>query len=185
MLILTLIITVALLLILGWQRLGRFRPYALTTRELLITILCSFFPILLSSLIRSWFTPDTFISSFVASFEQGQAFLYTSAFLSTFFVLYIKDTKKPPGWILVMLLISSLGGALLYTFSYSSHVMHLQSHAPKGIITFTEISIVACVFIVWFWSTLPSYKNHTSGAEAAQRQQEDLEKKFMNKEKHQ
>lgn len=178
-----LIISVAaILLFSGCDKLGKVKPYTLTLRELLITVLCSFFPILLASLIKSWFTPETFESSFFSSFKQGEAFLYTSAFLSAFFVLYVKGSKKPPGWVLTMLLFSGLGGALLYTFDYSSQILNLKSYAKDGVITIVEILIISCVCIVWFWSTLPSNFGTTSGATAAQKQQEDLERRFKGKE---
>ncbi len=182
MLIFIIVLITFLLFTLGWEKLGKARPYTLTFRELLITVICSIFPILLASLIKSWFTPDTFNNSFLSSFKQGQAFLYTSAFLSAFFVLYVKDNKKPPGWILAMLLFSGLGGALLYTFDYSSQILNLNSYANDGVISAIELSIILCVFIVWFWSTLPSNLDHSSGAGAAQKQQEELEEKFRNKE---
>jgi hypothetical protein len=181
-LILIIIITVLILFASGWNKLGKAKPYTLTLRDLLITVLCSIFPILLASLIKSWFTPETFESSFLSSFKQGQAFLYTSAFLSAFFVLYVKDSKKPPGWVLCMLLISGLGGALLYTFDYSSQILKLNSYAQDGLITTFELSIISCVCVVWFWSTLPSNFGSTSGAAIAQKQQEDLENKFKSKE---
>jgi hypothetical protein len=165
--------------LLGLKCLGdRIRPYTLTFRELIITILCSCFPIILDSIITGWFTPVTLIDAFFASFEKGQAFLYTSAYLSAFFVCYIKDNDKPPGFILGIVFYSGFAGALLYTFVYSTKVLQLQSYAPKEMITLVEITIIVCVFIAWFWSTLPSNKITGSGSKEAKKQQDELETNF-------
>ena len=88
---------IALLWLLGAKWIGeKVLPHTLTLRELIITVLCSFIPIFLDSLIQGWFTPVTLGDAFLTSFERGQAFLYTSAYLSAFFVFYIKGNDKPP-----------------------------------------------------------------------------------------
>lgn len=164
---------------LGFKIFGdKILPYALTLRELIITVLCSFLPIILDSIIQGWFTPVTLSDAFIASFEKGQAFLYASAYLSTFFIVYIKGNSKPPGFILAIVIYSGFSGSLLYTFAYSTQVLKLQSYAPQEVISLIEISIVVCVFIAWFWSTLPSNKNTGSGAQESQKQQQSLEDKF-------
>lgn len=158
----------------------KLQPYSLTLRELIITVVCSFFPIILASVINSWLTPITLTEALLSSFEMGQAFLYTSAFLSAFFVFYIKGNDKPPGLILTCLMYSGLGGALLYTFAYSSQILNVKSYAPAGVIKFVELTIILSVVVVWYWSTLPSYKNASSGAKESQNQQSRLESKFTN-----
>lgn len=169
-----------LLWILGIKHLGeKILPYTLTFRELIITVLCSFFPIILDSIIKGWFTPVTLIDAFFTSFEKGQAFLYTSAFLSAFFVFYIKGNDKPPGFILGIVFYSGFAGALLYTFVYSTKVLNLKSFAPQEVISLIEISIVCCVLVAWYWSTLPSNKIRGSISKQTQKQQIDLENKFI------
>jgi hypothetical protein len=170
---------IALLWALGQKRLGStILPYTLTFRELIITVCCSFFPIILDSIIQGWFTPIKSIDAFFTSFENGQAFLYTSAYLSAFFVFYIKDNNKPPGFILGIVFYSGFAGALLYTFAYSTKVLQLQSYAPNEVISVIEVSIVLCVFIAWYWSTLPSNKNRSSATREVQQQLIDLETKY-------
>lgn len=172
---------IVLLWLLGAKWLGeKVLPHTLTLRELIITVLCSFIPIFLDSLIQGWFTPVTLESAFLTSFERGQVFLYTSAYLSAFFVFYIKGNDKPPAFILGIVFYSGIAGALLYTFEYSTKVLKLQSYAPREVIFFVEISIVFCVLIAWYWSTLPSNKRSGSGSKAAEKQQNDLEKNFNN-----
>jgi hypothetical protein len=172
---------ILLLWLLGIKQLGeRILPYTLTLRELIITVSCSFFPIILDSIIQGWFTTVTLSDAFFTSFENGQAFLYTSAYLAAFFVFYIKGNDKPPGFILGIVFYSGFAGALLYTFAYSTEVLQLQSYAPKEVITSIEISIVFCVFIAWYWSTLPSNKSSSTGAKVAQKQQDKLEASFNN-----
>jgi hypothetical protein len=169
-----------LLWVLGLEKLGSIRQYTLTTRDLIITVLCSFAPIILASLVQSSFTPINFLDAFTSSFSKGQAFLYTSAFLSAFFILYLKDSKKPPGPILGLVILSGSGGALLYTLFYASATLNLRSYAAEGVVSTLEVIIVCGVLIVWFWSTLPSNKIPNSGANEAQNQQNDLESRFQN-----
>ncbi|TMP83311.1 hypothetical protein CWB73_02235 [Pseudoalteromonas phenolica] len=155
-------------------------PHTLTIRELIITVLCSISPIILDCLIGSWFTKATFVEIFTDSFSSGQVFLYTSAYLAAFFIFYIKDNSKPPGFILSIVLFAGIAGALLYTFEYSTNVLNLKSYAPSEIINLIELLIVFFVFIAWYWSTLPNNKKTTSGANESEQQQNDLENKYNN-----
>lgn len=168
-----------LLWLLGSKLIGNtLLPHTLTFRELIITVLCSFIPIILDCIVQGWFTQATLTEAFFANFERGQAFLYTSAYLSAFFVFYIKGDDKPPGFIMGIVFYSGVAGALLYTFEYSAKVLKLKSYAPEEAIWVTEVSIVLCVFIAWYWSTLPSNKNRGSATREVQKQQSDLEDKF-------
>lgn len=181
MIILFVIGLVLLMVILSLKNLSEgVKPHALTLRELLITILCSLCPIILASLINSWFTPVSLIDAFYSSFAMGQVFLFTSAFLSAFFVFYMRGRDKPPMLIFMCFLYSGFGGAFLYTFAYATQVLNLTSHAAPETIKLAEFTIVLSVVIVWYWSTLPSYKKSGSGAKENQNQQSRLESKFAN-----
>ncbi|MBY5993682.1 hypothetical protein [Ferrimonas balearica] len=127
---------------------------------------------------KIWFTPETFYDSFVSAFKKGEVFLYTSAYLSAFFVFYVKDSTKPPGLILSLVFFSGLGGALIYTFSYSAKVLNLNSYAPENALLIVEMLIVFSVIVIWYWSTLPSNANPNTGSKASQKQQVDLENNF-------
>lgn len=172
------IIVLFLMWLLSLSFWGKNKPHAKTVRELLITVICSFAPIILACVVQGWFTQVTFWNAFYDSFSKGQVFLYTSAFLSTFFILYVRGGKKPPGSILTLFLISSFGGALLYTFVYASETLKLTSYAADDVIRSFEAIIVGSVIVVWYWSTLPSNKSATSGADESAAQQKELELKF-------
>ncbi|EMF9031333.1 TPA: hypothetical protein I7155_10915 [Vibrio vulnificus] len=166
----------------GHKRLGdRIIPHTLTIRDLLITVFCSILPIFLNSLVSAWFTPQKFFETLQDGFKSGEVFLYTSAYLSAFFVLYVKGNNKPHGFILALVLYSGIAGALIYTFTYSSQIMNLTSYASKSVLDVVEFTIVLSVLVVWYWSTLPTNHAGNAGANESQRQQESLEKKYRQK----
>jgi len=156
-------------------------PHTLTIRDLLITVLCSISPIFLNSLVSAWFTPTTFFELFQQGFKSGEVFLYTSAYLSAFFVLYVKGSNKPHGFILSLVLYSGIAGALIYTFTYSGKIMNLNSYAPQQLLDIVELTIVLSVLVVWYWSTLSTNLTVNAGSSESQKQQEELEKKFRQK----
>ncbi|HIF9086226.1 TPA: hypothetical protein ACX6RT_002070 [Photobacterium damselae] len=179
---LSIVLIVVIFLFSGHEKLGdKILPHSKTVRDLLITVLCSTFPIILDSLIKAWFTEETLVSAFKGSFKSGEVFLYTSAYLSAFFVLYVKDKSKPHGFVFSLVLYASLAGALLYTFSYSGKILNLKSYAPKELLSILEISIVLSVLVVWYWSSLPTNKVVNSGSRESEKQQNDLEEKFIKK----
>lgn len=155
------------------------RPFSLTLRELIITIFCSITPIILDSLVKALISEETFDHAFYGSFKSGQMFLYTSAFLSAFFVLYMKDgSSKPPLLILLALIYCWVAGALIYSLIYMGSTLNIKIHIADNKLALIETSIFIGVFLVWFWSTYPNHKEANSGAKAAQSQQEELNKKF-------
>jgi hypothetical protein len=158
--------------------LGEYVRFTLTLRELVITVLCSFSPIILDCIIKSWLSNDTFNNAFLTSFQRGEVFLYTSAFLSTFFVVYIKGNTKPPGLILSSVFFSALIGAFIYTFEYSAVNLNIATYAPPVLISILEVIIVTAVFGVWWWSTYPTYKNRGAATKETQKQQTELERKY-------
>ncbi|ELR8703554.1 hypothetical protein V4T45_003158 [Vibrio vulnificus] len=172
-------IIVLIFLFAGSERLSdKILPHSRTVRDLLITVLCSTFPIILDSVIKAWFTEETLTSAFVGGFKSGEVFLYTSAYLSAFFVLYVKDKNKPHGLVFFLFLYSIFAGALLYTFYYSGKILNLKSYATPSLLSIVEISIVLSVLAVWYWSSLPTNKIANSGVREAEKQQNDLESKF-------
>ncbi|MEZ9723171.1 hypothetical protein AB4271_17190 [Vibrio splendidus] len=177
--ILIFVVTVVFFLFAGHEKLGdKILPHSRTVRDLLITVLCSTFPIILDSIIKSWFTEETFTDAFLNGFKSGEVFLYTSAYLSAFFVLYVRNASKPHGLVFSLVLYSTLGGALLYAFSYSGQILKLRSYAPPELLSMIEISIILSVLAVWYWSSLPTNKMVNSGSKEAEKQQTDLEDKF-------
>ncbi|OCH02113.1 hypothetical protein [Aliivibrio fischeri] len=166
----------------GHKCLGnRIIPHTLTIRDFFITVFCSISPIVLNSLVSAWFTPHGFFETLKNGFKSGEVFLYTSAYLSAFFVLYVKGSNKPHGFILALVLYSGIAGALIYTFTYSSQIMKLTSYASQSVLEIVELTIVLSVFVVWYWSTLPTNHIGNAGASESQRQQESLEEKYRQK----
>lgn len=152
--------------------------HALTIREIMITILCSLSPIILDCVIKSCTTQYTFWYQFTKSFAKGEIFLYTSAYLSTFFVLYIKDTKKTPGYILFCVFFSLFVGAAIYSFDFMGKNLGIQLFIPEGALSLFEVLIIICVLIVWYWSALPNNKSCGNTYRNDQIQQNELKIKF-------
>lgn len=157
-----------------------FGTFFAVSLEFSFALLASLLPIIIGSLIASFWSDVSFNVAFKNSFTSGEVFLYTSAFLAPYFAYMRKDgssglIRDLTFW---LFLYAIFIGALLFSFVRLETILNQKMKVDDITLLYFGYSIVATTIIVWYISLWPKHRNRKNIPVERKKQMDKLEEEF-------
>ncbi|WP_433884439.1 hypothetical protein [Pseudomonas vranovensis] len=137
-----------------------FVQFLKVSKEFILTLLFSLFPILCGSSLSAMWTDVEIKTAIVDNFSAGEVFIYTSAFLTPYIVTRVKERGSG---ILIefcfyLFLYALFFGAFLFISVRLETLLSVKMSVKKELVTYIGYTIVLSTLVLWYYSIWPNYK---------------------------
>lgn len=153
------------------------------TKEFVITLTLSFLPIIISSIVVTVFNSKGFFDSLYGNFSYGEAFIYTSAFLTPYLINRIREGAAEIGKELCfyIFLYSLIMGSIIFSLVRTKGELSIGTSFNDVFVGWMGLSIILATVFIWYYSVWPNHKRIISFNEANISQTNQLKKDFDSK----
>ncbi|MFJ3377125.1 hypothetical protein ACIPLA_19730 [Pseudomonas sp. NPDC086112] len=131
------------------------------SKEFLLTLFFSLFPILCGSSLSAMWTTVDIKTALSANFSSGEVFIYTSAFLTPYILTRLKE--RGPNILrefCFYLFLYALGvGAFLFISVRLESMLAISMSVDKELVMYIGYTIVVATLALWYYSIWPNYNN--------------------------
>lgn len=149
------------------------------TAEFMVTVFFSFFPVILSAVLDAAFTNSSWLNAFLGNFSYGQAFMYTSAFLSSYVIWRWKENDKGrlfKEFCFYLFLYSLFVGGFLYALISTSNGMKMPVTFNLDNVKYFGVSVIMGTVLVWYCCIWDNYHEPIDGKAKAKEDMESIDK---------
>ncbi|MEZ9078275.1 hypothetical protein AB4499_18875 [Vibrio cyclitrophicus] len=152
------------------------KHFGRVSKEFVITIFFSLVPILISSVVAASWSSIAFTEAFIDSFESGEAFLYTAAFLAPYIVNRLKEGTKNiwKEFCFYLFLGSLTTGAYIFVNLRIESLLGIEMKISPLTMDKASLFVVFATLIVWYYSIWPNHLE-TLGSNPSKKNEEEIE----------
>lgn len=147
------------------------------SREFVLTLLFSLFPILFGSLVSTMWSSVDIKTAITANFSSGEVFIYTSAFLAPYILTRLKEglTNLTREFCFYLFGYAFFVGAFMFVSVRLETLLSKAMDIDKQLVSWIGYSIVFATLFIWYYSIWPNHRNNIDPIEVQNKQALDLE----------
>ncbi|OHC30133.1 MAG: hypothetical protein A3J71_01715 [Pseudomonadales bacterium RIFCSPHIGHO2_02_FULL_60_43] len=139
---------------------GAVFQFLIVSKELVLTLVFSLFPILIGSLLAAMWTSTNFKDAISENFSSGEVFIYTSAFLTPYILGRLKEggSKVVREFCFYLFLYALLMGTFLFISVRLESLLAIKMNVNRDVVSWGGYSIMLTTLVLWYYSIWPNYK---------------------------